>query len=815
MADDIARMRAALNDGASVSVQGISPEQLSAMQAASLKQPATQTPPAEDSLFKINVPSLDDISNFVQKIPEEAQRFLTNPQAFMDLIGQNKLPEQTGFAASATGLSPKNPNSLFTPQGMAYDKGYETGEPFGIASMALPLAGAVAKPSTKMLAEMAHNRIMDTGNLKMPFGLPEIPVANYAVKPKGGDWTTTLGAPLEQSGGLGKYLTEKTQLTPVNFFNKLAEPINLTNTQRVDFERAIEGILRKHEGSANYSQDVLNSIKELSDIHNRINPEQGVYLPTNIDDLVKAKNEWLLKNFKNYIEKEMGTGLPSDSVLANIEKYNRPLYEPNRFSSMFGSGEGKAAETRKDALADYEFANEQAGKYADILRDRKWQTYDLNSPQFANVGKQTAQTDPGKIYENMTDYALRRLLSYEKKDYPFGEKLFENTVVRDLKPTYAGELGFDDILNHVVDKLISGEYKPENLKNKAVSSVVSDIFENRILKEKEIGKNKQAYEDWVKTQHNEVPVESPMLGTPPAVFPDGSKMALFDATYAKDNPNMFLRQLSVDTKDLDHCVAHCGHNRANDYKRYAPAVEPHTGVMPAGGDADIGMNYPNSVKRGSSIIGSLRDPEGHAKATLEFNPSFGGSDYDKFKVQQIMGLEDGPVNSQYQPYIKSWLNQNADRVDFVSQDHGLKNISSFDLKDNLVISEEVVNKNPVFSSRAIDDLFQTIVEHEDRSQPGLKQHYEAGYLDPSPIFNKYVPRFFDASDLLNAADQFGMNLMKHPKIMQTADIQNAADIINQLENHRNLAEKIGDITASNRFTKLIQNVTDKIVEAEQ
>ena len=818
MADDIAKMRAALNDGASVTVQGISPEQLAAMQAATKYANASYSQPEKQTSILANMPSLDDISNFVQNFPVEAQRFLTNPQAFTQAItGKNPLPEETGFAASFTGLPEKNPNSLFTPEGMSYSKGYETGEPYGIAAQFTPAVGTFAKPTAKMLAEMANKQIMETGGIKLP-GMPEIPVVNYAVKPKGGEWSTTLGAPLEESGNLGKYLTEKVQKTPVNFLNKAVEPANLTNTQSLDFDRAIDQILEKHGGSSNYTQDVLNSFKELTRIHNKINPDQAISLPTNIDELVKAKNDWLLKNFRNYIEKEMGTGLPSDSVLAMIEKHNRPLYEPHQYSSMFGSEEARAADIRKEALSDYQFANEQFDKYAKALPNQKWQNYDLNSPQFANVGKQTAQTEPGKIYENMTDYALNRLLSFEKNALPYGSKLPNNTVVKDIKNGYTSELGFDDIMDHIIEKLSSGEYKPENLKNKSISSVVSDIFENRIFKEKEIGKNKQAYDDWVKTQHSQVPIESPMLGTPPAVFADGSKMALFDATYAKDNPDMLLRQLSVDTKDLDHCVAHCGHNRANDYKRYAPAVEPHTGVMPTGGDASIGMNYPNSVKRGSSIIGSLRDPNGHAQATLEFNPSFGGSDYEQFKVQQIMGLKDDQVNAQYQPYIKSWLNQNANRVDFVNRDHGLKNISSFDLKDmagkNTDLVADINNQNPFFPKGMLNELINTVVNKENIAQPGLRTLYDAGYLNPESIFSKYLPRFFDSTDLLTFADKIGVDIMEHPSIMFKPHVENAGDMINQLENHRNFAEKIGDIAASDHFTKLIQKVTNRIVEAE-
>jgi len=40
-------------------------------------------------------------------LPMEAQRFITNPQAFTQAVtGKNPLPRETGFAAGATGLTP-------------------------------------------------------------------------------------------------------------------------------------------------------------------------------------------------------------------------------------------------------------------------------------------------------------------------------------------------------------------------------------------------------------------------------------------------------------------------------------------------------------------------------------------------------------------------------------------------------------------------------------------------------------------------------------------------------------------------------------
>ena len=78
-------------------------------------------------------------------LPTDAQRFITNPQAFTQLVtGRNPMPRETGFAAGATGLSPTD-TSVLDPNQMAYMQGYSAGEPVGIAAMALPTAVMAAK----------------------------------------------------------------------------------------------------------------------------------------------------------------------------------------------------------------------------------------------------------------------------------------------------------------------------------------------------------------------------------------------------------------------------------------------------------------------------------------------------------------------------------------------------------------------------------------------------------------------------------------------------------------------------------------------
>jgi len=96
-------------------------------------------------------------------LPTEAQRFVTNPQAFIQLLtGKNALPRETGFAAGATGL-PAQQSTVLDPNYQAYMQGYEQGEPFGYAAMATPAVVPVAKALAPKAGQMAENYMVNQG----------------------------------------------------------------------------------------------------------------------------------------------------------------------------------------------------------------------------------------------------------------------------------------------------------------------------------------------------------------------------------------------------------------------------------------------------------------------------------------------------------------------------------------------------------------------------------------------------------------------------------------------------------------------------
>ena len=102
-------------------------------------------------------------------LPSEAQRFVTNPQAFTQLLtGKNPMPRETGFAAGATGLQAQE-MSVLDPNQAPYMQGYNQGEPVGYAGMVLPAAymaktlrtAKVAQPTTQLdeIGQRFQNRL--------------------------------------------------------------------------------------------------------------------------------------------------------------------------------------------------------------------------------------------------------------------------------------------------------------------------------------------------------------------------------------------------------------------------------------------------------------------------------------------------------------------------------------------------------------------------------------------------------------------------------------------------------------------------------
>ena len=376
----------------SVNVTGITEAQLEAMQQAGLlggqsglgvqspsvdeMQYATQVAspqyqtnypaPAPSPSVLDSLPTLDEAANYLANLPAQAQRLLTNPAAFTEMLtGKNPLPEQTGFAASATGLPPQNPNSLFTPAGMAYNTGYESGEPVSIAAMGVP---ALA-PAGRFLGSAAGERIM-AGQSLIP-GVPADlvnPQILSAVKEKGGNWAQN----------------------SVNRLDALKYPIQNVGNGTFDFVRDNANPAKVAEHLEQLKQ-VGYSPEQIKDVENEI-----------------ALNKWVDTKIKPYVRNELAT--PNDPVLALHEQgiSHIPDIGTQDFEPIFWLKEQR----QKAGMPTSGFAKTPAGK---DWENRADQAINNTPAQFITPGKNNYSSDLGELAARNPNATVHELSSNARR----------------------------------------------------------------------------------------------------------------------------------------------------------------------------------------------------------------------------------------------------------------------------------------------------------------------------------------------------------------------------------------------------------------
>jgi len=207
-------------------------------------------------------------------LPSEAQRFITNPQAFTQLLtGKNPLPRETGFAAGATGL-PAQEMSVLDPNQAPYMQGYTQGEPIGYAGMAAPFAAPAAVATAKALAPkagmMAENYMVKQGMIQpltAYHGTPHTIQGQFDINKVG----TGEGS---QAFGHGMYFAENPKVA-IGYRDALAVDPNVAS-EKLQFKtletfmptekKAVQGEIQAFlDGTGNYNNFVRVINQEGSD----------------------------------------------------------------------------------------------------------------------------------------------------------------------------------------------------------------------------------------------------------------------------------------------------------------------------------------------------------------------------------------------------------------------------------------------------------------------------------------------------------------------------------------------------------------------
>lgn len=656
-----------------------------------------------------------------------------------------------------------------------------------------------------------------------------------AIKPKGGNWPTSLGSklPLEEQGDIGAH-----------FSSLIRDPI-------VEWEQQVRDIGVYDDWKKfkeNNQNDLITKINNFTRDVNRAYPEVAIKTLGELTPLVEAHNNWIAGPYKKYITTQMGTGVETDPFLKAVDEAN--IYPFGRLLDW------EAANSRENVLKDIANQNQEILKAKQkfeedpeyyLEKSKKFpglypnpsNLFEYNPEQYKSVGIQTATSEKGKALENAQDFFLTdKGYNYSslypreflETDFPVASKLKRNTPVYDLISSDAPDkMGMKAIRQKILSDLMSGKISPEKLPNISVEAVARDIIKTEQDKIKAATRDKDLYFSWRQKNHDSLPAD--VAFTDAEGNPTGEKMVVFDANMADANPDLVIRNLSQDTKELNHCVGSCGHGTAEYPNRHVPMVEPHTGTTPKGSDSTYGPNYIKKIKNGDIQIASLRGPNGESKATLELKPdakhismdtldtmitdwldNFNSeyltkynqrkSDRDivtavsdaqrdnpkleeyiddfmkksstSFRVDQIKGEGNRELKPDAVEAVKNWLNSKGDLVK-LNRISDLDNLPGIiDLRNTK--PHEIADIYQSINPDKLDSFLNDLVDKKLEGNELTKHRFEMGDIHPSEIIRDEIPRFVNIDDLRKVAEKYGYDIERRPEDIYSPKNQNLTEL---------------------------------------
>ena len=643
------------------------------------------------------------------------------------------------------------------------------------------------------LAETINNQVMETGGIKMPMGMPDIPIAQFAVKAGGGNTPLNMGstAPLSEQGKLGRHLSESQISDPIKTFEKTLESHYPGHDNRKyalerdwkEFEKEYAQARTPgvgYELTPELTKQAANVFAQ--EFNAKLEPNEKPLLSiSDIERVAPHFNTWNMSPYQNYITRQMGTGLSTDPYLQQVNQANIPLN--NLFGLHEQSGDDKVTEDaakRRDQFLSIQQMNPN---------------FDPNAPQNVNIGKQTATTPVGIQFEDYLDKTLYpSLATWMKKDmFPALNKIPEDALVTDfLGADPWKQTGLPAVQDKVLRDLVANKIDINKISALTPAIVLKQIIEDYKKEQEAISKTKEAIDSYRIARNKELPVD--------LAYDDGSQMVVFTkADYDKD-PIMLTRDLGQITKDLQQCIGAGCHNIGDYQDMHGPVLEPHTGKAPKGSKGVFTYpSYFEGLKNGTREIASLKNPDGVAEFTanimvrgndflgtpsthksfvnnwildnlvtddetfgkwkpivdnvnggsntylhsiLESLPELKNAFYEHFlprpekNITEMKGYKNKEIADKYIPYVKKWLNKEATNLDRVTMDQLEREI--FDLNDIDSANRLLEIKHRNWSSVAIENLLKDARD------------------------NKALPRFFDDKEFEKLAGDSQVDLSEDP-----------------------------------------------------
>ena len=487
-----------------------------------------------------------------------------------------------------------------------------------------------------------------------------------------------------------------------------------------------------HRGStpADIQYKLADDFTKVWNEQHKTEPENQVLSPSQLMAINAAQNAWMSGPRKKYLETKAGTGAATDPLLAQIESTGFGLHPE------MDANDSRVVASQAD----------RARRSSSIMHARDPASYKgpmgVGEYKYPLVGTQTATTPAGKQFENLMDLYLRTngLMDYDTHQMDPAKLQFITATT----PIYDIYNNSENPLHHIDTKLreelLAGRIKPENIAQVGIERIALQLHKDELARQAKEKKDNVPYIGFRTALANDLPGDT---------LPGGNKLITFDKALADSmGEHMLVRALSIDTTDLDHCVAQCGkppqaaHEpgyTTDPYRKrhYRPMVVPHTGVPPKeadytglrGPDPATGRvhghtSYTESVKDGITRIMSLRSPTGEALITMQTGVPHTDGRYD---VNQIMGYQDRGVNGSGKERgtqaitpsaakdMTAWLNQNANDIREVPVSYGLEHLGIVDTDKSKTGSRHSAGLDEVNDDFDFDQVHKILDEYNSKA----------------------------------------------------------------------------------------------------
>ena len=512
--------------------------------------------------------------------------------------------------------------------------------------------------------------------------------------------------------------------------------------------------------------------------------------------VIEPYYDWMTKGpYLNYITKQMGTGTKNDPFVKSAEKdvfVGDPDFvtDSNYYSRAQAMGENERQYAMSNHSADVLAKNPEIGTQtattplgqkvenmsdasitSDYWNDDKVQTqqpasltFDPQSQRWVSRRGENSNSVRASEFQDEAEAQawhedLIRDDGYTGPAFPYMSRVPDDVPIYDINDRYIDKMGLENVRKNVLRSLIRGDIASEDLKKVDMTAAINLTHKQQKAEEKARQNSKKAYNDWRYNRIQEYPA-SVLFTEPVGITPAGSKVVEFNKAFIDANPEMYIRDFCVLTKDLNFCLARGGHGTP-DYPGHSPFVEPHTGLVPRGNDT-TSSGYIDEALAGREMFPAVFAPDGSAQGAMQVrlrtpNPDDIQQDVRRYllengmnqidalpvgvrnfiqtgrqwkaavtempelqkfmddkttyKIDQIKGENNSKIDPRFEAPIRAWLNQNNDKLDSrVNDMHNLPN--TLDLLENH--QRDAVKFNPLFDHHAIDDLLMEVAGEAGR-----------------------------------------------------------------------------------------------------